>query len=361
MLSDRRPDGTVWGMLAPFVVACGLTHPLSAQEYVLKGPERSRVLCLRFVDESQTLITGQEHDATVTVWNWKDGIVLHSGNSHTSTTNFAFSQDGATLLAAVTRAESPVTNPTLVTDVVQFGADTDRLQRVLRVKSGVSGLALSSDATRIATAACSLHENRFVSSTSAVIRLENGSREKTFSWPHDGLVLSMGFSPDGKSLAVGGQTRSPRGNEPADHDRALAGALMLCDLDDSGRTRDLETCREYVNCVAFSPDGRLLGALSEDELRIYDAHSGLEQVAIHAELDHLKAMAFSPDGDTVVGVGYNITFWNATTGERLRSIRHKDYTNYSVAFSPTGSHLAVGGIHGCVRVWRTPEHDIRPE
>ena len=359
-LSAHHRNAAISGTLAAVLIACSLTTSINAQDIVLKGSGGSRAFRLCFINDGQALVVGQEHEATVTVWDWKSGVALHSGKTKHSTTSFAFSEDGEKILAAVTHAERPSPNLDVVTDIVRLDADADRMKRVMSLGAGASAFAMSPDASRIAVATftCSRDEGRFIPDTTVVVYdLEGKIKQQEFAWPHDEFVCSIEFSPDGKLLAAGGQTRSPRGVRSADNDGALAGAAMLWSLDESGRSRDLETCSEYVECVAFSPDGKLLGALSQDEIRIYDARSGVEQMTIHAELEFLEAMAFSPDGSTVVGVGYGIDFWDLTTGEKRRSIRSKDYTNYSVAFSPSGSHLAVGGIDGCVRIWRICSKD----
>ena len=66
-------------------------------------------------------------------------------------------------------------------------------------------------------------------------------------------------------------------------------------------------------------------------------------------------MAFSPDGKTLAGAGYNgaVRLWNPTTRKpSARFAAHNDVFS-AVAFSPVGKTLAFAGFFGDrgVRLW----------
>jgi WD40 repeat protein len=64
-------------------------------------------------------------------------------------------------------------------------------------------------------------------------------------------------------------------------------------------------------------------------------------------------LAFSPDGKTLAGAGWNVGFWDSATGSQLATV---PITPMSFAFSPDGTKLALGFVKSehepsCVSVW----------
>lgn len=158
----------------------------------------------------------------------------------------------------------------------------------------------------------------------------------------EGWSCCVSFSPDGKTLAVGGADNTLRLWE------VTTGRLRL----------SLEGHTETVHAVAFSPDGRHLASGSSDgtvRLWAWDAAGGTakEAACLTAE-GAVRSVAFSPDGKSVAsgGVG-KICLWETATGAcrlRLPGARGNE-TVLSMAFSPDGRVLASGGGDTKVRLW----------
>ncbi|KAG2010503.1 vegetative incompatibility protein HET-E-1 [Coprinopsis cinerea AmutBmut pab1-1] len=154
-------------------------------------------------------------------------------------------------------------------------------------------------------------------------------------------VDCVAFSPDGKLLASGCRDRTIRLRNPQTGE-ALGEPLR----GHSGR----------VNSVAFSPDGTLLASGSDDwTIRLWSPQTGEalgEPLQGHSHW--VTSVAFSRDG-TLLASGSRdntIRLWSPQTGEALGELLrgHSDDIT-SVAFSPDGTLLASGSHDNTIRLW----------
>lgn len=115
--------------------------------------------------------------------------------------------------------------------------------------------------------------------------------------------------------------------------------------------------RDWISSLAFSPDGSILAAASNDKLaRLWSPDGRLLRV-LAADAGFVNDLAFSPDGRTIVtthaaGV---LLVWDVVTGKGLRVLRGHESQVVSAAFSPDGSTLISGGSDHTVRIWRTSD------
>jgi WD40 repeat protein len=163
---------------------------------------------------------------------------------------------------------------------------------------------------------------------------------------------SVAFSPDGKILATGGSV------------------CRLWDVATGKEVRQLLGGR-----VAFSPDDKLVvttgtaGARSDNMLRLWDASSGKEQWHIDCGVDSACGLAYSPDGKLVAsgtsGSGYrdnSVHVWEAVTGRLIRRFEGQHSCVTSVAFSPDGLIVASGAGDSTILLWDITGHgrdDVR--
>jgi WD40 repeat protein len=146
------------------------------------------------------------------------------------------------------------------------------------------------------------------------------------------------------------------------------GKLIWWSIEDRKRLRAVEAHQKWIRGVVASRDGKTVASVADDMIcRVWNAEDGklLHELKGHeAETpahfpSMLYACAFSPDGKylaTADKVGH-IVVWDVATGKSVKAMeapglytwdpvqrRHSIGGIRSVAFSPDGKSLAVGGI-----------------
>ncbi len=146
------------------------------------------------------------------------------------------------------------------------------------------------------------------------------------------------------------------------------GKLMWCDIETGDVIRAREAHSKWIRKVIASPDGKLIASVADDMVcRLWDARDGklVHELRGHREKtphdfpSMLYAVAFSADGKLLATgdkVGH-IVVWDVATGKELAAVEapvmytwdkvqrlHSIGGVRSVAFSPDGKQLAVGGM-----------------
>lgn len=108
-------------------------------------------------------------------------------------------------------------------------------------------------------------------------------------------------------------------------------------------------------CLAFSPDERLLAAGNQNDARLFDLHTDGEPRVLAGHSNTLSGLAFHPAGQLLATVGHDriLKVWRIATGELLYSIvAHRGWVR-SVACSPDGKTIATVADDDQVRLWHT--------
>lgn len=162
-------------------------------------------------------------------------------------------------------------------------------------------------------------------------------------------VWSIAFSPDGRRLASGsGLTAHQKGE------------LMVWDLISQRKVFALSHFTDTVTCVAFSPDGKRLASTCRGFVQVWDAQTGLEDMLFLRGPDTRRTgVAFSPDGHYLASVGgqlsvhpdEDVQIWDAHSGDLIRCLPGHVGGLRCVAFSPDGRRIASAGLDQTIKIW----------
>jgi hypothetical protein len=161
---------------------------------------------------------------------------------------------------------------------------------------------------------------------------------------HQGPVLSIAISPDGKLAASG--SGYPFGD----------GTLRIWDLA-SGRelSRLRDGGRKGMRSVASSPDGKRILMGGSDGVRMWDAQTGAVPWQATGHVPTVYSVAFAPDGKRFLiatggGKGDNVIRL-CDMGNLLQRLEgHTDRVLYAV-FSPDGKLVLSGSADRTMRLW----------
>ncbi len=175
-------------------------------------------------------------------------------------------------------------------------------------------------------------------------------------------VTSMAFSPDGRTIAIGGvesksnldfasmmdpaaqrQKRNSKAPDPQEMMKNMkveaTGQVTLWDVATGNQIAVLSGHGKGVSQVAFSRDGRLLASSSTDNsIRIWDVASRRELRTLVGHTANVDSMDFSQDGRLLASASEDggTFLWDANTGEHLLTLISLDDGGEWMVVTPQG-------------------------
>src|SRR5262245_5780200 len=255
-----------------------------------------------------------------------DLLTIPTGNSNTAV---AASPDGRHLISG---GGSP--------GLKVWDAATGQEVRTLPAGRRVSAVACSGDGQRLAGAASGDVDAGGRTRPGFVKVWDDATGHETLTIPLGAgpTAKHLTFSPDRKRLAA-----AFGGVDDTQHSR-----VTVWDAETGQELLDLEGDQ----AAAFSPDGRRLATGDrEATVRIREAATGKELLALRGHTRPVEAVAFSPDGARLVSASWDeVRVWDAAKGTEIRTLRGHAQIVIGLAFCPDG-RLATASADRTARVW----------
>ena len=301
-----------------------------------------------FSRDGQTLIAGGDHPTKL----WDVAAGKEKGTLPGPIWSAPMSQDGKTRedstvpgmwSGAISQDGSTLCAPGADKTITVWNLTTGQAKAKFTEEKAAAG-ALSPDGTTLATFRA--YSGRAVSaSASKTVELWNTAtgQLRTSFQVHDLSVMSVAFSPDGKTLATGGQIY-----EVSLWDTATGKEKLTFDQGESGFSAVLS--------LRFSPDGKTLATGSgHGTVRLRNVADGQLIASLKGHTHWVGSIAFSPDGKTVACASDAVAsdavkFWDAATGQERLTLKAGAVT--CVAFAPDGKTLATASADGTAKLWR---------
>ncbi|RPI98380.1 MAG: WD40 repeat domain-containing protein, partial [Chloroflexi bacterium] len=301
---------------------------------------------------------GVKQDNRIRIWNTATGEEVRVLDGHTdSVLNVTFSPDGRLL------ASNGLDRTIILWDV-----ETGELLRRLEGHGDwVNRTAFTPDGKTL----LSTSGNFFVtvipvpglSSADASVRawdVETGEEIGLFDAGdegHQGPVMSLAISADGHYAATGDAN----------------GVIILWEISTGDLMRRMESPGDWVNALAFTPDGSLLvsglgkpstggSAPTSTFAAIWDVQTGERVRNLVGHTNVVSAIAVSRDGRSILtgSADSSVRLWDLASGRELqRFIGHAEWV-MGAALSPDGQWAVTCATDGTARVWElTPGNLIR--
>ena len=343
----------------------------------LKWQHSYPVLAMTFSPDGKTLGT-TTRQGNVRLWNAQTGqeiVSLHKGGEYYSQGHkLAFSQDG-TRFGAIGSPRNRSNG-----SIMLWKTHTHELEKTVSEKNNSDiyvSIDFSSEGSAIAVVRKWIEK--------LCIRNIDTGEDIAVLEGLDEIVNFAAFSPDKTMLASAGSSGEIRiwdietgklRTKLTGYTRAVSSVTMLHNgttLVTAHRDQPIQLWDSLTlqnkgviqgertpyagSAVAFSPDGKTLAGGGYESLSLWDTNTLQKKVDLKGNRGEINTILFSPDGRTIAVGRYDkkIQLWNALTGEQTITLKGYAEQISSLAFSPDGATIAsaetLSQDEHAIRLW----------
>ncbi len=276
------------------------------------------VYTVSFSPDGKQLASSSE-DLTIKLWNIETGTCVNTITGHEAgVRSIVFSPDGKWLASSGSDRT-----------VRLWQRSTGNCQQVWQKHEGiVRSIAFSPDGQWLATAG----DDPWI----YLWQVATGECQRQFECGH--RTWSIAFSPDSQFLLTGSDDR-----------------LRLWEIYTDEPIRSFEGHTAMVLSVAFSPDGKTGVSGSDDQtIRFWEIETGRCLKTVKGHNNWVWSIDVSPNGEQIASGNEDRTvrLWQMATGRCTHLLEGHAGRVWSVAYSPNGSILASGSDDQTIKFWR---------
>ncbi|MEM6980476.1 MAG: serine/threonine-protein kinase, partial [Planctomycetota bacterium] len=240
----------------------------------------------------------------------------------------------------------------------------DRREAIDDARSDAEGPRPSQSVDFVATMPEATQRLRFADDGSVLLAAGSGDTAAMID-PNNGDVIRKWKDLPGNQGAIDYHASSHRmvvgGGSILDR---WPGEVRLLDAISGDLVWKFDDTRGPISGLRFFDDGKRIavGVGSQNAntggVLVLETQSGELQWRNPSSMLPVRDLDVSPDGATIATVGHDdgVTLWNATTGEKEKTLGDRVF--YSVAFASDGQKIAVGSVDWSVRLFEINSSDL---
>jgi WD40 repeat protein len=306
--------------------------PSTPGRTILGGRASSSAWSLAISPDGKTLVSGSQ--GFIRVWDLPSLTERFNVPTGKTVRRVALTPDGSSIASV----EYAFNAGKAIGNVVIRDGKTGETRRVLAAVEAIHGVAISPDGKVIVSSSWSERDIRVWSA-------EQVEQVGTLKG-HSGVVGTIIYSSDGKTLASAGDT-----------------TVRLWDVDTGAVRQILRGHQGSVESVSLSGDGKVVASCGFDETaRAWDAATG-KLLATFQHDDPVLSVAVSPDGKTVAsasgrwGSGFygqapaEVQVWDVAASKPIATLPKQPNQVFAMVFTPDGKSLITASLSGAVTIW----------